>query len=247
MHRTARTTVLAAVVGLVATVLTAFAPQAGAAFSDRDCGDFATQAAAQAFFLANGGPGSDPHRLDGEGDGVACESNPCPCSTSTSGAGASTTPATLTGGTGNGGSTSSQPAVIRQWARVVKVADGDTITVRIEGGPRRRVRIIGIDTPEVYGGVECGGREASRSMKRMLPIGTRVLMVSDPTQASVDRYGRLLRYVHKQGRLDVGRRQLWKGRAKVYVYHHKPFQRTRLYNRVQSEAKASARGLWSHC
>lgn len=42
---------------------------------DRDCGDFATQAEAQAFFEAAGGPQEDPHRLDGEGDGIACESN----------------------------------------------------------------------------------------------------------------------------------------------------------------------------
>ncbi|MFG6113688.1 thermonuclease family protein [Halobacillus sp. MO56] len=44
---------------------------------DRDCGDFDTQAEAQAFFEAAGGPGSDPHRLDGhDGDGVVCESLP---------------------------------------------------------------------------------------------------------------------------------------------------------------------------
>jgi endonuclease YncB( thermonuclease family) len=41
---------------------------------DRDCGDFATQAAAQAFY-EQAGPG-DPHRLDGDGDGRACESLP---------------------------------------------------------------------------------------------------------------------------------------------------------------------------
>jgi len=43
---------------------------------DRDCGDFRTQAEAQAFFGAAGGPGSDPHRLDSDGDGVVCESLP---------------------------------------------------------------------------------------------------------------------------------------------------------------------------
>lgn len=43
---------------------------------DRDCGDFATQAEAQAFFIAAGGPGSDPHRLDGDSDGSVCESLP---------------------------------------------------------------------------------------------------------------------------------------------------------------------------
>ena len=41
---------------------------------DRDCADFSTQAEAQAFFNATG-PG-DPHKLDSDGDGVACESLP---------------------------------------------------------------------------------------------------------------------------------------------------------------------------
>lgn len=40
---------------------------------DKDCSDFATQEEAQAFFEANGGPQQDPHRLDKDGDGVACE------------------------------------------------------------------------------------------------------------------------------------------------------------------------------
>lgn len=43
---------------------------------DRDCGDFATQQEAQAFFLAAGGPARDPHRLDGDNDGIACEKLP---------------------------------------------------------------------------------------------------------------------------------------------------------------------------
>lgn len=41
--------------------------------SDRDCGDFPSQDAAQEFFEAAGGPDKDSHRLDGEGDGLVCE------------------------------------------------------------------------------------------------------------------------------------------------------------------------------
>lgn len=44
--------------------------------ADRDCGDFATHAEAQAFFESQGGPASDPHRLDQDNDGIACESLP---------------------------------------------------------------------------------------------------------------------------------------------------------------------------
>ena len=43
---------------------------------DRDCGDFSTQAEAQAFFEAAGGPESDSHRLDSDNDGRVCESLP---------------------------------------------------------------------------------------------------------------------------------------------------------------------------
>ena len=46
---------------------------------DKDCSDFATQRAAQIFFLKHGGPRHDPDRLDGDNDGIACEDNPCPC------------------------------------------------------------------------------------------------------------------------------------------------------------------------
>ncbi|MDO8657601.1 MAG: thermonuclease family protein [Candidatus Levybacteria bacterium] len=43
---------------------------------DKDCGDFSTHAEAQAFFISQGGPGSDPHKLDADHDGDACETLP---------------------------------------------------------------------------------------------------------------------------------------------------------------------------
>ena len=43
---------------------------------DKNCGDFSTQTEAQACFIAAGGPARDPHRLDGDNDGIACESLP---------------------------------------------------------------------------------------------------------------------------------------------------------------------------
>jgi hypothetical protein len=49
---------------------------------DLDCSDFASQAEAQ----ENLAPG-DPDGLDADGDGIACESNPCLCSTATGGGG----------------------------------------------------------------------------------------------------------------------------------------------------------------
>jgi len=41
---------------------------------DRDCGDFPDWRTAQDFYVTAGAPANDPHRLDGDSDGVACES-----------------------------------------------------------------------------------------------------------------------------------------------------------------------------
>ena len=62
--------------GVVAAGL-AFAAQPVAA-ADRDCSDFATHRQAQKFFKRHGGPARDPHRLDADHDGIACESLPRP-------------------------------------------------------------------------------------------------------------------------------------------------------------------------
>jgi endonuclease YncB( thermonuclease family) len=230
MHHALRRAFVAPIVtvSLAAGVLLVETPAHAA---DKNCGDFSSQKAAQTFFLNNGGPGSDPHGLDADGDGVACESNPAPY---------------FYGTTPTGDGSGSKPKVVKQRARVVQVVDGDTVKVRLASGKRRSVRLIGIDTPEVYGGVECGGRKASRSMRRLTPPGTPVVLVSDATQDKVDRYGRLLRYVMKSGR-DVNRAQAHRGWASVYVYDGNPFERVRGYRKSQRAAKAAPRGIWRLC
>ena len=45
-------------------------------FRDRNCGDFKTWQQAQNFFVSEGGPSQDPHRLDRDKDGIVCESLP---------------------------------------------------------------------------------------------------------------------------------------------------------------------------
>jgi endonuclease YncB( thermonuclease family) len=220
------------------------------AFVDKDCADFATQAEAQAFFLA-AGPG-DPHRLDAEGDGLACESNPCPCTGSapvplveqTTGPTPTPTP-TATEASDPDGSGSSGP-VQRHSGVVVKVTDGDTLKVRVRGVGVRDVRILGIDTPEVHGQRECGGADASARMSRLAPVGSRVVLVSDASQADRDRYGRWLRYVARSGR-DVGKAQVRAGLATTYVFQGNPFARTGQYRRVEARAERAGRGSWSRC
>ncbi|MEH6943782.1 excalibur calcium-binding domain-containing protein [Bacillus sp. JJ722] len=40
-----------------------------------DCTDFSSQSAAQFVYEAAGGPSQDPHDLDRDNDGTACDSN----------------------------------------------------------------------------------------------------------------------------------------------------------------------------
>ena len=74
-------------------------------------------------------------------------------------------------------------------ARVTHVSDGDTVSLSGIG----KVRLVGIDTPEVYGGAECYGAAASRFTERVLRPGTsvRYRLGREPR----DRYGRALAYV----------------------------------------------------
>ena len=226
------------VVRMVALMLLAGSLSAGlaspAVAADKDRSDFATQREAQIFFLKAGGPHSDPHRLDYDGDGIVCETLPCAC---------------YYGSTVPGGAKDKKPRTVRQAGRIVSVSDGDTVRVRLAGsGKVRSVRMIGIDTPEVHGTTECWGPQASSWLKGALPKGTRVRLVSDPTQDKKDRYGRLLRYVvrTKDGR-DMNRAQVWRGNASVYVYGGARFKRTSSYKRAQSQAKQAGRGLWGGC
>lgn len=181
----------AAIAAAVAALVLAAAPTAAAvpaSAADRDCADFSTQAAAQDYFLALGGPGSDPDRLDGDGDGVACEDNPCQCNRSTTptqpiqptqpvspdsdGDGlpdASDSCPYAYAPTTNGCPAPQPTGRLRFHAYVTGVTDGDTIKVR-RGFRRYTIRLIGIDTPETKRPgtpVECGGREATSRMFRL--------------------------------------------------------------------------------
>jgi len=220
--------VCAVAAGLLATALAA-APGTAEA-RDKDCGDFGSQAAAQRYFNAHD-PRHDPDLLDGDHDGVACESNPCPCDHSGPGGGG--------GGGGNAG------AVKRDRATVRSITDGDTIDVRLHHR-NDTIRLLGIDTPEIYGGEECGGAQASRSMKHALHAGDKVRLISDPSQDNRDRYHRLLRYVERQGS-DVGRRQVRHGWADVYVFNGNPFHRVETYRRAKKKARHDDIGVFAQC
>lgn len=129
---------------------------------------------------------------------------------------------------------------------MIKVIDGDTIKVQGRGVGTRTVRLLGIDTPEKYGRRECGAVLATDNMAELAPVGSTVVLLSDPSQALADRYKRLLRYVERKGR-DISRAQVFSGYSKTYVYGNKPVRRTGAYRTAERQAKNARRGLWDSC
>lgn len=127
---------------------------------------------------------------------------------------------------------------------VTRVVDGDTLDVRLASGKRERVRLIGIDAPELNPS-ECLGREAA-SRARRLAQGRRVRLIGDPTQQTRDRYRRLLAYVELPGGDDLGRRLITEGLAVIYVYR-RPFRRLAVYRTAEGRAEAEGRGIWGGC
>ncbi len=133
---------------------------------------------------------------------------------------------------------------------VSDVVDGDTIKVEVRGF-ETPVRLIGIDTPETkkpQTPVQCFGPAASARTARLLPLGQRVRLVTDPTQDTRDRYARLLAYVYAPGRSgargSVNYSLVASGHAKVYVYGGVRFRYAVPFFRAEHRARKAKRGLW---
>jgi micrococcal nuclease len=122
--------------------------------------------------------------------------------------------------------------------RVTHVADGDTLTISGLG----KTRLIGVDTPEVYGGAECYGREASNFTKKLLPEGTRVTY--DIGSEPEDRYGRALAYVYKDHEM-VNLTLAEEGYA-VQLTIAPNVEHERDIRRAVREARENERGLWAN-
>ncbi len=123
-------------------------------------------------------------------------------------------------------------------ARVVRVIDGDTV----ELASGERVRYVGLDTPEMDEGPECGAQEAT-DLNRRLVEGKRVKLLAGPE--NIDGFGRLLRYVFVDG-IFVNAELVSTGHAIPRIYHpEEPFGR--LFAQLAQDAKAAGRGSWTIC
>ncbi len=126
------------------------------------------------------------------------------------------------------------------WATVDGVMDGDTI--RLRNG--KRVRYIGIDTPETENKPpDCYAKQA-KARNRQLVEGQRIALRKDKRET--DRYGRLLRYIYLEDGQMVNEMLVAEGFARATPYRPD----TRFEDRfaeLEQQAKQDNWGLWGEC
>lgn len=130
--------------------------------------------------------------------------------------------------------------------RVVRVVDGDTVRVRLEGR-EETVRYIGVDTPETKRpgrAVECFGPAASAANERLVEGREVRLEVGEEER---DRYDRLLAYVHRadDGRF-VNEILVREGYARPLAIEPN-VRHADAFAALADEALGAGRGLWSVC
>lgn len=127
-----------------------------------------------------------------------------------------------------------------QYAHVRRVVDGDTLLLT----DRRRVRLIGADTPETVKPnhpVEPWGPEATQFTKKFC-AGGEIRLEYDAERT--DDYGRTLAYVWVGDRM-LNEELLRAGLARAEPQYHYDRQRKAGFLAAEQEAKAARRGIWS--
>ena len=127
---------------------------------------------------------------------------------------------------------------------VTKVIDGDTIAVDING-EEKRVRYIGIDTPETGKSsrlAECYGKEATER-NRELVENKKVRLEKDISET--DKYGRLLRYVYVEDEF-INKKLVEDGFADTATYPP-DVKYVEVFKDAKRQAKDANKGLWGGC
>ncbi len=140
-------------------------------------------------------------------------------------------------------------------ASVVRVVDGDTVVVTVEG-VEERIRLAGLDTEESNHGsdkpVTPWGKKAKDAATELLPPGTEVLVefggkesVQECLRRYRDNFGRLLVWLHK-GDVDVQEYMIGNGYSPYFTkYGHADFAgHHQRYTAAERDAQAAHVGVW---
>ncbi len=131
------------------------------------------------------------------------------------------------------------------------VHDGDTlfvypvdVTPILGSTDKTKVRLLGIDTPEIGENSECYGGEATDALRELLPQGSTAWALSDTNPT--DRYGRSLLLMWTSDGLFVNNELLLGGAATVLQIDPNRAH-TELFRASEAAAEASKVGLWGSC
>lgn len=128
--------------------------------------------------------------------------------------------------------------------KVVRVVDGDTVIILIDG-KQTRVRLIGVDTPETVHpqkAVEAYGKEASQFTRNLLE-GESVYLEYEAGVSKLDKYGRTLAYVYRvPDRLFINQEIIRQGYGHAYTKY--PFKHLETFRDQERAAKEAKKGLW---
>lgn len=127
---------------------------------------------------------------------------------------------------------------------VVKVVDGDTLSLNMNG-KTEVLRLIGMDTPETVDPrkpVQCFAQEASAKAKETL-IGKKVRIEADPSQGERDKYDRLLRYIFLEDGTFYNKLMIEEGYAHEYTYNI-PYKYQSEFKEAETRAREGKRGFW---
>lgn len=164
-------------------------------------------------------------------------------------------------------STPSQITSLLELADVLRVIDGDTVTIVPRPGfeanyackgevcTEHAIRILGIDAPERNKGKpegpECGAQEATDFLGDLLRpdgISAQVSITFDSEADKKDRYGRSLAYLAMPNGDDVGALIIQSGHAGAWYPKGEPRpDRADRYEELEAIAIDQNIGLYAHC
>ena len=116
--------------------------------------------------------------------------------------------------------------------KAVKIADGDTFTLLVNGHDQVKIRIDGIDAPEKG---QAFGNRAKEYLSSM--IWEKELTVSVTKK---DRYGRSISKVSTPSITDVGLEMIKAG----FAWQYRDYNNEKAYADAESLARHNKKGLW---
>ena len=135
-----------------------------------------------------------------------------------------------------------QSTVFAALYEVIRVADGDTITI-LRQGDKVRVRLVGIDAPETSKSKRDPGQPFSQKSKQHLAglVLNKQVFVKSYGQ---DRYGRILGEVFL-GDTNINLEMVKAGLAEMYRGRAAKGLDTGKYRRAEEAARREGRNIWS--